>query len=63
MKRIYLFTLFFISLLGFSQVNDLFTTQTADFTIASKNQYTIVESNKTSLFTNQIGAPQLLFMM
>jgi Peptidase family C25/FG-GAP-like repeat/Propeptide_C25 len=59
MKRIYLFILFFISLLGFSQVNDLFTTQTADFSIASKNQYTVVETNKTSLFTNQIGAPQL----
>ena len=58
-KYINLFFIFFISNFVFSQVTDLFSSQISDFTTTSKNQYTVVESQQTSSFTTQVGAPQL----
>ncbi len=58
-KYINLFFLFFISNFVFSQVTDLFSSQVTDFSITSKNQYTVLESQQTSSFTTQVGAPQL----
>lgn len=58
-KYINLFFLFFISNFVFSQVTDLFSSQVSNFTTTSKNQYTVVESQQTSSFTTQVGAPQL----
>jgi hypothetical protein len=58
-KHIYITFLLLISNFVFSQVTDLFSSQVSDFTTTSKNQYTVVESQQTSSFTTQVGAPQL----
>lgn len=58
-KHIYITFLLLISNFVFSQVTDLFSSQVSDFTITSKNQYTVVENQQTSSFTTQVGAPQL----
>lgn len=42
-----------------SQVTDLFITNTADFNVSSKNEYTVIENKLYSNYTPQTGAPQL----
>ncbi len=56
---IHLIFLFFISTISYSQVTDSFTSLSTDFKVSSKNEYTVIESSKTSNHTQQIGAPQL----
>lgn len=58
-KYTFLSILFVISYIASSQVNDTFLSQISDYTITSKNQYTLVESKENSDYTAVIGAPKL----
>ncbi len=51
--------MFLIINISYSQISETFTSSSIDFKKTSKNQYTIIESSKTSGQTQQIGAPQL----
>lgn len=58
-KYTFLGILFVISYVASSQVTGAFLSQISDYTITSKNQYTMVESKGNSDITSVIGAPQL----
>jgi hypothetical protein len=50
---IHLIFLFLIANIAYAQVTDTFTASSSDFKKTSKNQYTIIESSKTSGQTQQ----------
>lgn len=56
---LHLILFLFTTIVGQSQITDSFTTSYSDFKKTSKNEYTVIESSKTTNRTQQNGEPQL----
>ncbi|MFA5620958.1 MAG: C25 family cysteine peptidase [Weeksellaceae bacterium] len=59
MKKLFSAIFLFAEVMAFAQVTHTFTVQTSDFQIETDKTYKIVNTQKTSNLTTQIGAPQL----